>query len=292
MHGNDLIELARKQPVLCDGAMGTMLQRNGLKSGMCPELWNVEQPDVLRSIHRAYIEAGARMITTNTFGGNRLKLEGYGLGNRTEELSAAGAAIAREAAGPDHFVAASIGPTGKFLEPLGDLSFESAVEIYEEQTSALVQAGADVILLETFSDLSEAIAALTGALTTGVPCFCTMTFDTGGRTMMGIDPITAAGELTQAGASGVGANCGLGPADTMEIVRRMINTTDALVIAQPNAGLPALVDGETSYTSTPEEMARYAVEFAQIGVNIIGACCGSTPDHILAMSHALTVPLT
>ncbi|HUV04208.1 MAG TPA: homocysteine S-methyltransferase family protein [Armatimonadota bacterium] len=287
MRGKSLIELAITHPVLCDGAMGTMLQAHGLPAGACPELWNVERPDAIAQIHAAYIEAGSRIISTNTFGANRLKLAPYGIAERARELNSAGVAIAREVAGPEIFVAGSIGPTGEFLEPLGNLSFGEAVEAFAEQAVAQAQAGADVILIETFSDLEEAKAALAGALSSGIPCFCTMAFDTGGRTMMGVDPVAAVVELTKAGASGVGANCGLGPTETLEIIRQMREASSGIVIAQPNAGLPRLVEGRTVYDSTPEEMASYAVEFARLGVNIIGACCGSTPEHIRAMAASL-----
>jgi len=264
-----------------------MLQAHGLQPGACPELWNIERPEVIRAIHAAYIEAGSRIISTNTFGANRLKLESYGMAERAIELNSVGIVVAKEAAGPENFVAGSIGPTGKLLEPLGDLTFEEAVEVFTEQAFAQAQAGADVILMETFSDLVEAKAALTSALKSGIPCFCTMAFDTGGRTMMGVDPVSAAAGLTEAGASGVGANCGAGPAETLEIIRRMREATSEILIAQPNAGLPRLVEGRTVYDSTPEEMAEYAVEFARLGVNIIGACCGSTPEHIRAMAASL-----
>lgn len=288
MSGQQLVALAAVQPVVGDGAMGTMLQAQGLQAGACPELWNVENPKAIRAVHAAYIEAGSRMIGTNTFGGNRIKLEAYGLSDRVRELNFAGVALAREAAGPDNFVAASIGPTGKFLEPLGDMTFDEAADIFAEQAQAQADAGADAILMETFTDLGETKAALAGALRTGLPCFCTMAFDTGGRTMMGVDPVTAAVQLTEAGASGVGANCGLGPAETMDIIRLMREATSELIIAQPNAGVPQIVGGETVYNSTPEEMASYAVQFAQIGVNIIGGCCGSTPDHIRAIAAAIS----
>lgn len=287
MRGQELINLARNAPVLSDGAMGTMLQDRGFGPGICPELWNVERPDDVRNIHMAYIEAGSQLISTNTFGGNRFKLSAYGLGDRTHELNAAGIAIAREAASDRAFVIGSIGPTGRFLEPLGDLPVGDAVSAFEEQAAAMAEAGADVILMETFTDLDEAKAALAGALKSGLPCLCTMTFDSGGRTMMGVDPATAAVELTEAGASGVGANCGLGPAGMLEVVRRIREVTRALVIAQPNAGLPKIVESRTVYDSTPAEMADYALKFAALGVNIIGGCCGSTPEHILAMAAAL-----
>ena len=287
MRGKELIELAKISPVLSDGAMGTMLQTCGMQPGACFELLNIEKPDVIRAVHAAYIQAGSRIIGTNTFGGNKFKLEAYGLGDRVYELNFAGVAIAREAAGPEDFIAASIGPTGKFIEPLGDLTFDEAADVFEEQAQAQAEAGADVILMETFSDLPETQAALAGAMKTGLPCFCTMPFETGGRTMMGVDPVTAALELPKAGASGVGANCGLGPAETLEIIRKMRESTSVLVIAQPNAGLPKIMDGKTVYDSTPEEMADYAVKFAELGVNIIGGCCGTTPDHIRAMAARL-----
>lgn len=285
--GELLLKEAAERVTLSDGAMGTMLQQHGMQAGECPELWNLERPDVIRSVHMAYIGAGSRIISTNTFGGNRLKLASYGLADRVEELNAAGVRLARETAGEDHFVAASIGPTGKFLEPLGDLTFDEAADVYAEQAFAQAAAGADVILMETFSDLAEAKAALIGALRTGLPCFCTMAFDTGGRTMMGVDPVTAARELTEAGAAGIGANCGVGPDSALEIAREMRQATAALVVVQPNAGLPRIADGRTVYDSTPEEMAKYAVEYAKLGVNIVGGCCGSTPEHIHAISLAL-----
>lgn len=287
MSGERLITLATEHVVVGDGAMGTMLQAYGLEAGACPESWNVERPDAVHAVHEAYIEAGSRVIGTNTFGGNRPKLDAYGLGDRVRELNYAGVALAREAAGPDNFVAASIGPTGKFLEPLGDMTFDEAADIYAEQAQAQADAGADAILMETFSDLEETKAALAGAMRTGLPCFCTMTFDTGGRTMMGVDPITAAIELTNAGASGVGANCGLGPAETLEIISKMRGATSKLIIAQPNAGVPQIVGEQTVYNSTPEEMASFAIQFARVGVNIIGGCCGSTPDHIRAIAAAV-----
>lgn len=287
MRGEQLIELAKESPVISDGAMGTMLQTYGLSSGMCPELWNVERPEVIHAIHTAYLDAGSKIISTNTFGANRFKLDSYNIADRVYELNFSGVSIARKAAGSENFVAGSIGPTGKFLEPLGELTFLDAVSIFEEQAHAQAEAGADVILVETFSDLEEAKAAVTGALRTGLPCFCTMPFDTGGRTMMGVDPVTAADELIKVGAAGVGANCGIGPSETVEIMRLMRETSDATIIAQPNAGLPKVVEGRTIYESSPEEMADFAVKFAEIGVNIIGGCCGTTPDHIRAMALRL-----
>lgn len=287
MTGETLIQLAKTRPVLSDGAMGTMLQEHGLQAGACPEIWNVEKPEAIRAVHAAYIEAGSRIIGTNTFGGSRIKLAAYGLADRVAELNSAGANIAREAAGANNFVAGSIGPTGDFLEPLGDLSFDTAADVFAEQSEALASGGADVILLETFSDLQEAKAALAGALRTGLPVFCTFAFDTGGRTMMGLDPLKAAAEMSKAGASGVGANCGVGPDQTLEVISQIRNATLGIVIAQPNAGLPRIVEGRTTYDSTPQEMADFAAKSARLGINIIGGCCGSTPQHIRAMAAAI-----
>lgn len=290
MRGHRLIELAREGTVLCDGAMGTMLQARGLPAGACPELWNAEHPEVVGEIHSAYVRAGARIITTNTFGGNRLKLSSCNLQGRLVELNKAGVQLARQAAAGsdgDVFVAASVGPTGRLLEPLGDLSIDDVTAVFAEQAIALSEAGADVILMETFSDLDETKAALSGALRSSLPCFCTMAFDTGGRTMMGVDPVTAARALGAAGASAVGANCGGGPADTLEIIIRMRESTDLPLIAQPNAGRPRLINGKTVYDCSPKEMAEYAVKLAEAGTNIVGACCGSTPEHIGAMAIAL-----
>lgn len=287
MNALEFMEIAKTKYVLSDGAMGTMLQNRGLDAGSCPELWNTERRDDVYAVHKAYVEAGSLMLGTNTFGGNRIKLASYKLENRVRELNVAGASVAREAAGSDAIVAASIGPTGKLLEPLGDLSADEAEDAFAEQALALAEGGAGVILMESFSDLTEIMAALSGALKTGLPCFCTMTFDSGGRTIMGIDPVTAANTLSEGGASGVGANCGLGPDGTLEIVRQIRQSTDRLVISQPNAGLPKVVGWRTIYDSTPEDMAKYATLFAEIGTNIIGGCCGTTPEHIKAMKYSL-----
>lgn len=282
-----VIDKAKQRVLLSDGAMGTMLQASGLKPGECPELWNLEHPDVVKAIHAAYIAAGSDIICTNTFGGNRFKLDSLRLAHLMRELNEAGVRLAREVAGDRCYVAASVGPSGKFIEPLGDLSFDDAVEGFAEQAAVAAEAGADVILLETFSAMEEIKAALIGSLKTGLPCFCTMAFDTGGRTMMGVTPAAAARELSDAGASGVGANCGVGPADTLDIIRQMRLETDKLIIVQPNAGLPKVIDGQTLYDSTPDDMALFAEQVAALGANVIGGCCGTTPDHIRKMAESL-----
>lgn len=283
-----LIDMAIQRVLLSDGAMGTMLQVSGLRPGECPELWNVEHPDVVKAIHAAYVAAGSDVICTNTFGGNRFKLDSLGLAYLMRELNEAGIRLAREVAGDECFVAASIGPSGKFIEPLGDLSFDDAVEGFAEQAAVAAEAGADVILLETFSALEEIKAALIGSLKTGLPCFCTMAFDSGGRTMMGVSPAVAARELSDAGASGVGANCGVGPVDTLDVIRQMRSETSKLIVVQPNAGLPKIIDDRTIYDSTPDDMALFAEQAAALGANVIGGCCGTTPDHIRRMAKSLS----
>lgn len=287
MSNNRFLEAISVGPVLADGAMGTMLQRYGMGAGECPELWNIEHPDIVKSVHVAYVDAGSQLISTNTFGGTRTKLASYGLESRAAELNAAGVSLAREAAGTQRFVMASLGPTGKFLEPLGDLSFDEASDAFAEAARAQASGGADAILLETFSDLKELTAALDGARRTGLPCLCTMAFDTGGRTMMGISPLAAAIELTSAGADAVGANCGVGPQGILQVIAEIRASTDIPVIAQPNAGLPKVVDGKVIYDATPVDLADFATESARLGVNVIGACCGSTPDHIREMRKRL-----
>lgn len=276
-------------PVLADGAMGTMLQWHGMDAGECPELWNVEHPDAVKHVCTAYVEAGSDVISTNTFGGTRIKLACYGLENRAAELNAAGVSLARHAAGDECFVMASLGPTGQFLEPLGNLRFADVSDAFAEAAGAQASAGADAILLETFSDLDELKAALEGARRSGLPCLCTMAFDTGGRTMMGVRPSSAASELTSAGADGVGANCGVGPEGMLQVISEIRASTDIPVIAQPNAGLPKVMGGQVVYDATPAELAGFAVECARLGVNVVGACCGSTPDHIREMKKRLKV---
>jgi len=273
------------RPLVSDGAMGTMLQAKGLESGACPELWNVENPEAVLSIHRAYREAGCDILQTNTFGGSRIKLAKYGLEGRMAELNRAGAALARQIAGEDLYVAASMGPTGEFIEPLGDLSFDAAVEIFREQALALAEGGADVLLFETFSDLQELQAGIEGASATGLPVMCTMAFDTGGKTMMGVSPADFAWMLAPRVAA-VGANCGGGPEEMLPIVTEMMSTTESALIAQPNAGIPQLVEGRTVFPATPATMAVYAERFARLGVRIIVGCCGTTPEHLRAIAQA------
>jgi 5-methyltetrahydrofolate--homocysteine methyltransferase len=279
--------LERRKTILGDGAMGTMLHLAGLTEG-APERWNVERPDVVSSIHRAYVEAGSDFISTNTFGGTRNRLALDGLADRVVELNEAGARLAREAAG-EKLVAGSMGPTGELMEPLGTLTPEGARASFAEQAKALRSGGADFVLIETMSALEEVQAAIEGAREAGLPVAVTMSFDTHFRTMMGITPAKAVETIAGWGVRVIGANCGNGPA---EIERIMTEMTKALpdgvvLMAKSNAGMPRWKDDRITYGGTPGVMAEYARKMAGLGVRIVGGCCGSTPEHIASMRKAL-----
>ena len=287
--------LATPGPILADGAMGTMLFEAGLTSGDSPERWNVERPDVIRDVHRAYRAAGSRILLTNTFGGNRFRLALHGLDTRVAGLNEAAARLAGEVAhAPESnaVVAGDIGPSGGILAPLGDLERDDAVKGFAEQAAALRAGGVDVFWIETMSALEEVEAALEGVRKTasGMPVVVTMSFDTHGHTMMGVSPEQAAKELTALGAAAVGGNCGLGPAELLPaLVAMRASVPDAVLVAKPNAGLPVLEDGRAVYRGSPEEMADYAQRLVAAGVRIVGGCCGSAPAHLRAMAQALGV---
>lgn len=275
--------------LVCDGAMGTMLMQSGAMTGLCPEELNLTAPDIVKSVHRRYVEAGADIVETASFGGSRAKLSKVGLADRTVEINQAAARIAREAVGDGIVVAGDIGPLGEFLQPLGDITYDDAVDMFAEQAKALADGGADVIIAETLSDLQEARAAIEGAKgAADLPVMCTMTFDTNLHTIMGVSPAQAAVALRNYGADLIGANCGTGPAEFETIINDMrAAAPEVFLLVQPNAGLPEIVGDEVVWGIGPEEMARYAVRFKELGVKIIGACCGSTPEHIRAMAQAL-----
>ena len=278
---------------LADGAMGTMLFDQGLESGGSPELWNIDHPDRVGAIHRGYLDAGADLILTNTFGGNRFRLALHGLEGRVQELNRAGARIAREAAdaiGQDKLVAGDIGPSGGILEPLGDLAFEAAVSGFAEQARALIDGEVDVIWIETMSDLEEVRAAIEGArrISSTIPLLTTMTFDTRGHTMMGVSPEQAVDALHSWGAAAVGGNCGNGPDEILGVIEKMKRRAPQVrLVAKANAGVPAWKNGRAAYGAGPEEMAAYAAAVAERGAWLIGACCGSTPAHLRAMAESL-----
>lgn len=289
-----LIELLkRKGLVLGDGAMGTMLQRAGLTDGGAPELWNVTHPEAVRAIYQGYADAGSDIITTNTFGGTRYRLKLHKLQERVYELNQAGAALAREVAGANKLVAGSMGPTGELMEPLGPLTLDEARAAFAEQAAGLAAGGVDFFLVETMSSLDEVQAAVEGARqVSDLPVVVTMTFDTNYRTMMGVTPAQAVQTLHDWGVTVVGANCGNGPAETERIMYEMAlaKPEGVVLMAQSNAGLPRWRDGEISYDGTPDVMAGYAQRMRALGVQVIGACCGSTPAHLAAMRTALDGP--
>lgn len=282
--------LSQSGIIVLDGATGTMLQSAGLPTGTAPELWNVQRPDVIRDLHKSYIDSGAKAVLTNTFGGTRLRLDRTGLGKQVRKLNVQAAIIAREMAKEDVLVFGDIGPSGSMLEPFGDLSIQVAREAFAEQAGFLLEGGADAIFIETMSDLQETIAAVRGAQqATDLPILVCMSFDTHGRTMMGVTPEEAATKLWELNVDAVGANCGRSLQENLDVVRKMKAAVgEATLIAKPNAGLPQVQGGNTVYDVTPEAMADYALKFASIGVKIIGGCCGSTPAHIQAMSSALS----
>ena len=287
--------LGDQRPIVGDGAIGTMLQAAGLMPGASPELWNVEKAEAMRVVHMAYADAGARLLTTNTFGGTRPRLALHHLEDRVHELNEAGARLAREVADRSGLlVLGSMGPTGELMEPLGTMTHDEARELFAEQAAALVAGGADILLVETLSDLGEARAAVDGCRQASpeVPIAVTMTFDVKRHTMMGVSPQQALDEISAMDVELVGANCGSGPAEIEDVMTIMSahRPDGVLLLAQSNAGLPELVDGEFRYGGTPEVMAGYAVKMRDLGVDVIGSCCGSTPAHTAAMRARLSVP--
>jgi len=283
--------LAEQPTVLADGAMGTMLFSAGLQFGDPPEVWNLSHPDVVRRIHRAYLEAGSRILMTNTFGGNRLRLGLHKLENRVTELNQTAAVLLRaevDAAGGQALVAGDIGPTGAIMEPTGTLPYEEAVDTFEEQAGGLVAGGVDVIWIETMSDLMEIRAAIEGVrrVAPEIPLIATMTFDTRGHTMMGVSPEQAVKALTAWGADAVGGNCGNGPDELLGVIERMhAAEPDAILVGKSNAGMPELVDMQAVYRTDPATMAAAASAMIEAGATIVGGCCGTTPAHLAAMAR-------
>ena len=275
-------------PVLVDGGMGTLLQDNGLDDGGAGELWNVDRPEVVRASHEAYARAGARILTTNTFGGSRPRLQMHGLEDRVHEINQAAAAVARQVA-DEHgiLVAGDLGPTGELLAPLGTMDGAEAEEIFAEQLRGLRDGGIDVVLIETMSDLAEVEAAVraAGSVVPDLPIIATLSFDTNLRTMMGVTPAAAVTEIGALGVAAVGANCGRGPEEMETIAAEMVaaRPEGLLIVAQSNAGLPQVVGDHFEYDKSPADLAEHAKALQSLGVDLIGACCGSTPDHTAAM---------
>jgi 5-methyltetrahydrofolate--homocysteine methyltransferase len=288
-----IYEALEKGILISDGAMGTMLQGKGLTDGGAPELWNVENPNAIEEVLEEYAAAGANLITTNTFGGTRGRLQMHGLEDRLFELNKAGAEIARKVADrhPGCFVMGDVGPSGELMEPMGTMTVDEAKELFADQIKALVAGGVDAILIETMSDLQEVEAAVQAAkeVAPNLPVIVTFSFDTNLRTMMGVKPAVAVKTLAAAGVRIIGANCGRG-VDEMRVIAKELTEArpeGVFIITQSNAGLPKLVGGDFIYDGTPEEMAKYAQDMKELGVNVIGSCCGSSPAHTKSMAAAI-----
>ena len=288
MKKKHLLDSVQGRVLMCDGAMGTMLQAEGLSAGECPEYWNLTKPDIVTGIHKKYIDAGSDMILSNTFGANRMKLEKFNLDGKLKEINAAGIKNAKKAAakGPV-YVGGDIGPTGQMLEPYGFMTDGKAFETFAEQSEILAGAGADFIIVETMIAIEETVLAVKAAKsTTKLPILALMTFNINNgdvRTVMGVDTETMAKQLEDAGADIIGANCGYGIDSMIDIVREIKKRTNRFIIAEPNAGLPVMKEGVVTYDGSPELMASRVIELIEAGANIIGGCCGTTPDHIAQM---------
>lgn len=273
--------------LLCDGAMGTELQKRGMPTGVCPEEYNVSHPDLVQGIYADYYNAGSDIVETNTFGGNRSRLALHSFENRVGEFCRKSAELAREVCPEGRFVAGSIGPTGDILEPLGTRTIQEAYDFFAEQAEALAEGGADVIFVETMMAAEEAEIAIKAVKEkTVLPVVSTMTFELGKaglRTMWGVDVPTAVQRLTDAGADVIGSNCGKGFEEMIAIVKEMRPLTAKPIIAQPNAGIPEWEEGKSVYKETPEMVKPMAEALLQQGVNILGGCCGTGPEHIRMM---------
>ncbi|MCH8038372.1 MAG: betaine--homocysteine S-methyltransferase [Proteobacteria bacterium] len=286
--------LSERPWLLADGATGTNFFAAGLPTGHAPELWNLDEPDKVRDQYRSFVDAGCDIILTNSFGGTRNRLKLHKAEDRVAEISTAAARLAREVAGQagrEIVVAGSMGPTGDMYMPLGELTMTQGTAAYAEQAKALAEGGVDVLWIETIYSFEELSAAVTGARATGLPVVCTMSFDTAGRTMMGITAAQFVEETHKLspGPMALGGNCGIGPSEllTTLIGLREAAGADAVLVAKSNCGVPEFVDGEIAYQGTPELMADYARMCLDVGVQIVGGCCGTTPDHIRVMRAAM-----
>ncbi len=276
-------------PVVTDGAWGTQLQAQGLRSGECPDVWNLTHSERVEAVARAYVEAGSAVILTNTFGASRLQLNSHGFAGQTVAINRAGVEISRRAAAGRALVFASIGPTGKMLAT-EETTEDELRAVFEEQTTALAQAGADALLLETFADLDEARVAIAAAKRTGLPVVASFVFDSGAnrdRTMMGATPEQAAEVAAAAGADVVGANCGRGIEGFIPICQRLRIATTLPIWIKANAGLPEIVDGKTVYRTKEAFFADKAEELIAIGAMFIGGCCGTSPSFIAAVANKI-----
>ncbi len=291
MPGNFLEQL-KKTPILCDGATGTLLYAKGVFINRCYDELNLSQPELIRQLHHDYLHAGAQIIETNTFGANRFRLERHGLADRVRDINLAGAKLAREEAKNfDVWVGGSVGPLGVRIEPLGKIALQEARDTFREQIAALAEGGADLILLETFGYLEEIHQALQAAreVNSNLPVVAQVTIDEDGNTLDGSTPEIFVPRLAEWGADVIGCNCSVGPVAMLDAMERVRALTTVPIVAQPNAGIPRSVEGRNIYLCSPEYMASYARKFVAAGVNLVGGCCGTTPEHIKEMKSALRV---
>ncbi|MQF69778.1 methionine synthase [SAR202 cluster bacterium AD-804-J14_MRT_500m] len=283
--------LVEGKVLISDGATGTYLQQHGLEPGGCPEELNASKPDTVKGMARAYFDVGSDMVLTNSFGGNKFMLQKYGHGNRVEELNRLAAQHARSQAPPGKFVVGSVGPTGEFLEPLGDVSKTEMLEAFGAQVVALEQGGADAIIIETMTAIEETTLAIKAAKEyTKLIVMSTMVFDLGPRgffTMMGVTPEKAVNDSLEAGAAIAGANCGNGIDVMIKLSAEMRRATDGYLLVHSNAGIPIFKNGQIIYPENPRYMARRFKNLSDLGINIIGGCCGTTPTHIQAIKSEL-----
>lgn len=277
--------------IVLDGATGTELQAVGMPGGVSPELWCLKNPDCLKIVHRDYFKAGSDVIYTCTFGANQFKLSEYGQTD-VREINRDLAILAREAVGDDCLVAGDIGPTGRFIEPFGDVDFEEAVLVFKEQVRGLLEGGVDLFVIETMVDIQEARAALIAVReVTDAFTIVTLTYESSGRTLNGTDPLSALVTLQSLGADAVGCNCSTGPEEMMQMIRPLKSYAKVPLVAKPNAGLPILKDGKALFPMSPREFAGFTGEFKEVGVRFLGGCCGTTPEHIRAVrEQRVSVP--
>src|ERR1035438_3036171 len=288
----NLIERLKHSPVLCDGAMGTLLYAKGIFINRCYDELNLSQPDLIRAVHNDYLHAGAEIIETNTFGANSFRLARHSIADRVRDINLAGAHVAREAAKSfDVWVAGSIGPLGIRIEPLGKTSFEEARAAFREQVAALVEGGVDLLMLETFGYLEELHQAILACrdVNAKIPLIAQVTIDEDGNCVDGADPEAFAARLVEWNVDVLGINCSVGPVAMLDAIERVRAVTSLPLAAQPNAGMPRSVEGRNIYLCSPEYMASYARKFVAAGVQLIGGCCGTTPEHIRAMKSSLRV---
>src|SRR6202789_4054088 len=288
----NLIERLKRAPVLCDGAMGTLLYAKGIFINRCYDELNLSQPELIRGVHHEYLQAGAEIIETNTFGGNSFLLGRHSLADRVHDINVAGAHVAREAAKSfDVWVAGSIGPLGVRIEPLGKTSLEEARTAFREQVAALVEGGVDLLMLETFGYLEELHQAVLACrdVNPKIPIVAHVTIDEDGNCLDGSDAEAFAARLTEWNVDVIGCNCSVGPVAMLDAIERVRAVTSLPLSAQPNAGIPRSVEGRNIYLCSPEYMASYARKFIAAGARIVGGCCGTTPDHIRVMKSALRV---